>query len=97
MANFVQVGIETKRSKEIPVLGAAFIFNPIGSSYFDPNRKVEVVRTDASFQYAKAKVPQKWQFSRADLQNLEEFMQSPEYQQIKALLPEQCTLEPNST
>lgn len=85
----------TKTTK-IPVPGAQWIFNPVGSSYKDPETKQIIVRTEATFQYAKAGVPQKMGLARADLDNFELLQKSKEYETIKAALPETAGFEPNT-
>jgi len=85
----------TKTTK-IPVLGAQWIFNPVGSSYKDPDTKAIVVRTEATLQYSKAGVPQKFGLSRVDLENIDKFRASKEYQEIVNALPETAAFEPNT-
>ena len=83
-----------KISKDVS--GAMWIFNPVGSSYKDPDTKQIVVRTEASLQYAKAGIPQKFGLSRVDLENIKVLLSSKEFPAILAALPETATFEPNT-
>lgn len=92
-----QTGItKVTKSTKIPCEGALWVFNPLGSSYRDPNTKETVIREEPTLQYAKAGVPQKYGLGLSDMKNFELFFQSKEWAEIKQVLPETAHLEPNS-
>lgn len=93
----IQKGItKVTKSTKVPVKGALWIFNPVGSSYKDPDTKDVVIREEATLQYAKSGVPQKYGLGLQDMKNFEEFFNSKEWQEIKDVLPDVATLEPKT-
>lgn len=100
MDNETQTEISPNAPKSIKiskgVSGATWIINPVGSQYKDPDTKKVITRTECTLQYAKAGTPQKWSIGLTDLENMEAFLASKEYKDLKNLLPAIATLEPNS-
>lgn len=85
-----------KKSVKFPVMGALWIFNPLGSTYKDPDTKEVVVRTEPTLQYSKSGVPQKYALGKQDMENFKTFFESKEWSEISQVLPDIATLEPKT-